>query len=161
VLFYRNFEIYPIVVHLPGNHWKMNDDVLACIGQYADADARRAMGLPPNRLPPSNDSRYDCLHKMLAQERNFEYWVEDDGTPCWTMRFDTDNYYHIIQIEYNRDDKAWGYYYGPRGRLEFWTMRLLDDGNLESQHHWSVFRVHYKSVWKDGRWVRTFNGDTH
>jgi hypothetical protein len=141
----------------------MNDDVFAHIGQFADADARRAMGLPPNRLSPSNDGRYDCLNKMLAQIQSIEYFLEVDGTPCWAKWVETNNYYHSVKV-YDRDDKkiGWGYEYGPRIPQQFWTIRLLDDGNLESQHHWSissVFRVHYKSVWQDGRWVR-IDGDT-
>jgi hypothetical protein len=63
----------------------MNDDVLACIGQFADADARRAMGLSPNRLPPSNDGRYDYLHKMLALERHRYCWSGDNGISYCTM----------------------------------------------------------------------------
>jgi hypothetical protein len=140
----------------------MNDDVLACIGQFADADARRAMGLPPNRLPLSNDSRYDCLNKMLAQERRIVHFVEKDGASDWDMCIRTDNYCYSVRIAYDRDGKIkiLRYVYGPERLWHFWVIRWRDDGNHESLYFRNVGYFEYKSVWQDGRWVR-LDGDTY
>jgi hypothetical protein len=71
------------------NRWEMNDDVLACIGQYADADARRAMGSPPNRLDPADDNRYVRLRGILAQRRvkltrRFGKWITIKGPSMYS-----------------------------------------------------------------------------
>jgi hypothetical protein len=137
----------------------MNDDVLVHIGQYADADARRAMGLSPNRLPPSNDGRYDYLHKMLARERSRYCWSGDNGISNCSMWMRAGDFSYGIQwIKYdNGKETSWTWQYNiVNSPSDLWTIHLEEDGALKSScyPYPQYMTQNCRFVWQDGRWVR-------
>jgi hypothetical protein len=131
----------------------MNDDVLAHIGQFADADARRAMGFLPNRLSPSSDSRYAYLHAMFARRRVDNWIAWGHAVQIMSGRF------HILIQVYGRNEKDKDTQtkstYGMHGG-DLWDV-VQSEETIKS-HHFKLdehngHRLHECSNWRNGRWV--------
>jgi hypothetical protein len=124
----------------------MNDDVLACIGQFADADARRAMGFPPNRLSPSSDSQYARLCKLLAQRR-----IRSLSEDWYTVLVKDERLYHRVTIDRHEGGIYVVHQYRQPDSGHCWKFSYGDQ--IEYCRYGWCDTLQQRFIWQGGQWV--------
>ena len=88
----------------------MNANVVSLVGDYSDIDTRRALGIPPKRLPPSN------FNPRPIPRISWRYWPERGVAIFFQARPDRSYEFEVhTHLYYDEEVQLW--YYVPGARV--------------------------------------------